>query len=273
MQWKFAASEGRRVSGAAKAKSAVAESELASELTSTRAVDRPPADSDIVGILETMIDFTNIASEELSVGELVKVKSDDYRHGCIPVFAMDKRHKEELTIYLGEGTATRPKLSWWRRCLSNIGIGEQGTESVRLQVLGSADNYARWSPEQRPDLVGPGDWYPSSPEGTGIILGAEANLTDGEINAEIRLDNHDAESPSFLCEGFDNLADGIFNNSHRQNGELRKLSRGPQVDPCVTIWGRVYGVKEGKKNPNSAVASRTVLVRPILIQGRNKSPK
>lgn len=271
MLWKFAASEASKISGRAKAKGAAAESELASELTSTRAVDRPPTDTDIVGILQSKIDFKDVASEELNVGDFVKVSSDDYRHGCIPVATMNSRHQGELTAYLGEGVATRPKQSWWRRFLSMIGFGGQETKSVRLQVFGSADNYARWNPDKRSDLVGREGWFPSSPEGMGVILGAEADVPEGEIEAEINLNNRDHESPSFLCDGFDNVADGIFHNSHRQSGEPRKLSRGAQVDPRVTIWGSVYGVKAGEQNLNSAVMSRTVLVRPILIQGRNKA--
>lgn len=265
--WKFADSEAVTIGAKVGANSTPIASENSSESTSTRSIERTAADDDRIAILRSRIDFRDVFEDDLRIGEFVQVDSDNFQHGCFPVLTLGKIRKKELTAYLGEGQAVTPAQPWWRRLWTKLGFGMREHRSVDLQVFGSADNYSRWNPTDRSSLVREGEWFPSSPEGMGLILGPEAGIPDSDVCDEIEKDNGDASSPAFLCDRFDHLADGLFHNSHRGAGVVRKLSHGPQIDSQVRIWGRVYGVREDQHGPDSLVQKRTVLIRPIMIVG------
>lgn len=264
--WKFSESHGSKVSSSIKSIKAPIESGVASETSATWTTERTSTDADVIRILQSHKRFNDAFSEGLRIGNCVRVDSDDYRHGCIPVFSINNRRFGDLAAYVGEGHVAQPKQKWWRRLLSQIGFGRQGVVPVSLQIFGSADNYGPWKAGKSAEMIKPDDYYPSSPDGLSSILGVEADVPVSDINAEIENDILDKSSPEFLCNRFDRLVDALFNNANRSGGTPRILSRAAQVDSHVTIWGIVYGVRD--QEVDSAIRSRTILMRPIIIRSR-----
>ena len=249
-----------KVSGRASGEVLQFKGEAGAEATRAIGVQRPVTDSDLVAILEQNGHKPRLLDEDVEMGDLVQVWSYDWRQGCVPVMAVNHRHRHQLTAYMGMGTARTEPRSWWGRLAEWLTLTKRPLASVRIQAFGSADNFTEWRASERQDRIETEGWYPSSPNGLARILGAEANLPQSDIDAEVELDNGDSESSEFLCDRFDYILGSRFNNSHdREVGKYAIDSVSDQMRLRVRIIGLVYGLERDQ------LGLIRVLLRPLMI--------
>ncbi|WP_150118459.1 hypothetical protein [Actinomyces radicidentis] len=261
-QWAQEVSNSTSVSGNSSAALPRISIEAATSIGTSVIDKHQPDDESLTRYILSRVNLTPIEEvDEGTIGTYVHTDVRGWSHGCVPVLNVAYSERYEVTMYMGCGDAVlRHSHPRWLEKLWHR--ASPSTTPIRLQALGSADNYSGWSRDIRKQRIEAEGWFPSSPEGLTRILATDYDFPTEAIEAEDEIEGEEVDLPFTPCDKFDHILETRMNNLNTPERRQPWVDSIHALNPRVRILGRVCGFAPAEDDSDET----RVLVRPVLIR-------